>query len=165
MKIIPASEHDLELVRQIALQTWPEAYGNIISGEQMDFMLDWMYSPESLRDQLLNQGHRFLLAGELGFASFEHHVKGRRATKIHKLYVLPQAQGLGVGKALVEAVDGFARTAGDTELVLNVNRFNKALHFYLRLGFAIAGEEDIDIGRGFWMQDYIMRRGTMDERL
>jgi ribosomal protein S18 acetylase RimI-like enzyme len=39
---------------------------------------------------------------------------------------------------------------------LNVNRNNKALGFYQKFGFVILREEDIDIGNGYFMNDYIM---------
>jgi hypothetical protein len=37
-----------------------------------------------------------------------------------------------------------------------VNRFNTALGFYKRIGFSIVTEENIDIGQGYWMEDYVM---------
>jgi ribosomal protein S18 acetylase RimI-like enzyme len=39
---------------------------------------------------------------------------------------------------------------------VNVNRHNKALHFYEKYGFKIIREEDIDIGEGYFMNDYVM---------
>ena len=43
-----------------------------------------------------------------------------------------------------------------TDLELNVNRHNKAINFYKKLGFIITMEEDIDIGNGYYMNDYVM---------
>jgi ribosomal protein S18 acetylase RimI-like enzyme len=37
-----------------------------------------------------------------------------------------------------------------------VNRHNRALHFYEKQGFKIIREEDIDIGSGYFMNDYVM---------
>ena len=45
---------------------------------------------------------------------------------------------------------------GGTKLELNVNRYNKARFFYLKQGFIMIGEEDIEIGEGYFMNDYIM---------
>ena len=42
-------------------------------------------------------------------------------------------------------------------LELNVNRENKAIGFYKKLGFTIIAEEDIPIGNGFFMNDYVMQ--------
>ena len=41
---------------------------------------------------------------------------------------------------------------------LNVNRNNKALEFYKKMGMHIAESGDFNIGGGFYMNDYIMRK-------
>ena len=46
--------------------------------------------------------------------------------------------------------------AGKHTLDLNVNRYNKAKSFYEKMGFNVAYEEDIPIGK-YWMNDYVMR--------
>lgn len=43
-------------------------------------------------------------------------------------------------------------------LGLNVNRYNKAKGFYERLGFNVIGEENIPIGNGYFMNDYVMEK-------
>ncbi|MGZ8545109.1 MAG: GNAT family N-acetyltransferase, partial [Flavisolibacter sp.] len=47
---------------------------------------------------------------------------------------------------------------GATVLRLNVNRNNSARSFYEKLGFEMIGEEDIDIGNGYFMNDYVMEK-------
>ena len=76
--------------------------------------------------------------------------------KIHKLYVLPDIQGLGVGRKFLVLAEKIAREKGLNEITLNVNRFNKAVGFYQRMGFKIEKEEDIEIGNGYLMEDYVM---------
>ena len=39
---------------------------------------------------------------------------------------------------------------------LNVNRRNRALHFYERMGMRRLREGDFPIGDGYYMNDYIM---------
>jgi hypothetical protein len=41
-------------------------------------------------------------------------------------------------------------------MLLNVNRYNKALQFYLHMGMKRVSEGDFDIGHGYYMNDYIM---------
>ena len=85
--------------------------------------------------------------------------------KLHKLYVLPGNQGKGLGKALLDFIIEEIKTGNadpdspgnkTLSLRLGVNRFNPALNFYERLGFAKIKEEKTDIGKGFVMDDYIM---------
>lgn len=154
-----ASAEELDIVRSIALRTWPEAYGSILSEEQLRYMLDLMYSPEALRHQM-ELGHAFVIIGNeddpQGFASYEHGTKDGRTSRLHKLYVLPSAQGKGFGKALLHWVIAKCAEHGSQRLELNVNRFNKALDFYRAEGFRIVGDEVIDIGGGFVMDDHVL---------
>lgn len=154
-----ASADELVDVRCIALSTWPAAYGDILSDPQLRYMLDLMYSMEALSLQLA-QGHNFVLLGIdgnwQGFASSEHGTQGGSTSRLHKLYVLPSAQGQGLGKALLHWVIAKAKEQGSQRLELNVNRSNKALAFYEAEGFRIVRDEVIDIGSGFVMDDHVL---------
>lgn len=153
-----ATAEDIPLIRNLAARIWPDAFGEILSSEQIAYMLDWMYSPRALESQLAS-GHHFLVAGDQGavsgYASWEA-PPAADFVKLHKLYVLPSAQGTGAGKALMEKVVDEARARGRISLRLNVNRANKAVAFYQKRGFRIVGEEDNPIGNGYFMNDYVM---------
>ncbi|MGM8363482.1 GNAT family N-acetyltransferase [Flavobacterium sp. ARAG 55.4] len=159
--IVKATLADLKTITEIAYKTWPLTYGEILSKEQLDYMLQAFYSDEALRKNIAN-GHEFILAKEnemcLGFASFEHHYEDGDATKIHKIYMLPESQGKGIGKLLINAIADFAEENQSHTLLLNVNRFNKALTFYQRMGFEIMQEIDIELEHGYLMEDYIMEK-------
>lgn len=148
------------MVRSIAFDTWPIAYGEILSAEQLHYMLDLMYSEQALVEQMETHGHSFLLAHieseALGFASFASVDEPPGNVRLHKLYVLPGQQGKGIGHALLAAVLEFAKAAGHRRLELNVNRFNRALEFYKRQGFRVVRDEQIDIGQGFIMDDHVL---------
>jgi hypothetical protein len=45
---------------------------------------------------------------------------------------------------------------GITQLELNVNRNNPSYHFYLKNGFTVFREEMLDIGDGYFMDDFVM---------
>ncbi len=93
----------------------------------------------------------------MGFASYSPKQSGVfDCYRLHKLYVLPNQQGKGTGKLLIDFIIDEIKQAGATILELNVNRHNKALHFYNKIGFTIAREQDIDIGNGYFMNDYVM---------
>lgn len=153
---------DIPVIRYIAHAAWPMAYATILSKDQLEYMLELMYSEAALREQMEAKGHRFIVAEHdgraLGFAGFEHGFKGQPSTRLHKLYVLPEVKGSGMGAALLHAVESAARDAGDARLELNVNRFNPTRDWYLRRGFVIEHDEVIDIGHGFVMDDHVMVR-------
>lgn len=161
MEIITATEQHLPIIRQIAYDTWPETFGSLMSKQQLDFMLDWMYSLESLQKQLANN-HIFLLAHEdnhyYGYASYELNYEASRKTKIHKLYILPTSQGRGLGKMFLQKVQDAALAVHNNTLLLNVKRDNKAVEFYKTCGFEITDTVDIEIEHGFQLMDYVMEK-------
>jgi len=151
---------ELAKVQSIAHRTWPTTFANILSTEQIDYMLNWMYSLEMLESQL-DKGHTFLLAEEkgeeLGFAGFELNYSEGPKAKLHKIYLLPEAQGKGAGKALILEVANLAKNASQKSLLLNVNKYNQnAINFYLKMGFQEIYKEVIDIGNGYVMDDVVM---------
>lgn len=166
LTIINARPEHLPLVQNIAQLTWPVAYGQIISAAQLEYMLERMYHLEALAAQLA-AGQNFLLtySGEdpIGFASYELHYHQEPITKLHKLYVLPTAQGLGAGRALLQEVARRAVAAGCPTVRLNVNRANPAIHFYQKMGWQIVATADIDIGQGFFMNDYVMEHRPTED--
>ncbi len=149
-------------IRSIAAEVWPIAYRTILSQEQFDYMMEMMYSVSSLQHQANEKGHRFILAFEnetpVGFASYEFNYNKNPKTKIHKIYILPNQQGKGIGKELVDFIVNKAKERHQKALILNVNKNNVAIRFYERIGFEISFEEVIDIGNGYVMDDYVMEK-------
>ncbi|MCW3109879.1 MAG: GCN5-related N-acetyltransferase [Segetibacter sp.] len=157
--IRPASFNDIPFIRQIADKTWPTAYEALLGKEQVAYMLEMLYSHSALEDQMKKQHYFFLALKDyepVGFASFSH--IGSDIYKLHKLYVLPSQQKTGLGKTLLETVETISKSMGAKKLQLNVNRKNIARNFYERNGFTVIKEEDIDIGGGYFMNDYIMEK-------
>lgn len=152
---------DLETIRELAYKIWPAAYQEILGKAQLHYMLDKIYSLSSLQNQFANLKHQFIMVVEddtpIGFASFSAH-DDRKVFHLHKIYVLPAEQGKNIGKQVLDYIISAVKTEGAASLQLNVNRFNKALHFYEKQGFKIIREEDIDIGSGFFMNDYVMEK-------
>ncbi|WP_396190955.1 GNAT family N-acetyltransferase [Flavobacterium sp.] len=159
MTISIAQKSQLFIIKELAYTIWPVAYGEILSKEQLDYMLDLIYTIESLEKQVDNN-HVFLLVEDenqfVGFASYELNFENSNKTKIQKLYVLPEIQGKGTGKNLINYIKQIAIDTKNSGLVLNVNRFNIAKEFYLKYGFEITKEIKIDIGNNYIMDDYIM---------
>jgi ribosomal protein S18 acetylase RimI-like enzyme len=150
---------DVPLIRDLTYKVWPQTYSSILSKEQIDYMLNLMYSESSLHSQL-QHGDEFVIvySGKepVGFASFG--LIAPQVYKLHKIYVLPSQQGKGAGKYIIDQLVTAMKTKGAAALHLNVNRNNPARQFYEKIGFAVIKEEDIDIGGGYFMNDYVMER-------
>jgi len=159
LEIRDGDTEDIPVIGYLAQNIWPVAYKEILTKDQLDYMLNYIYSPKSLLQQMTEQNHKFLIAEldeePVGFASFSKIIEPD-IYKLHKLYVRTDIQGKGLGKALLEEVINHIMPA--SALHLNVNRFNKARFFYEKLGFRILKEEDVDIGNGYFMIDYVMEK-------
>lgn len=157
--IRPATPADIPVLQRLAELTWWATYRAIIPDEQIEYMLDLMYSPEALEAQMLVLGHRFLLARHggrfAGFASYGLRDVRSSVFRLHKLYVRPDCQGAGLGHKLIRAVEEDARRSGARRVELNVNRANPAQHFYHRHGYRVQQVLDIPLGP-FWLNDYVM---------
>lgn len=162
MNIVDGKLDDISVIADIAQQTWYVTYKNILTINQIDYMLEMMYSNNALTEQMTKLNHHFLLIKDeptnsyVGFVSYELNYKNSLKTKLHKLYVLPNYHGKGLGRILINAVMEKARHNKNEIVTLNVNRNNNAKSFYEYIGFTISGKEDIDIGNGFLMEDYIL---------
>lgn len=160
--ISEATINDIKLIQEIAHTTWPITYGEILSKEQLDYMLDLIYSDEALTNAYNKKEQLFYLIYEdetnLGFIGIEHNYKEEAITKIHKIYLLPQTQGKGIGKQVVDEIGKLALVNNSKSLLLNVNRFNAALGFYKKIGFEVVDEVNINIGNGYLMEDYVMEK-------
>lgn len=160
--ILEATAKDIKIIQEITYKTWPITYGKILSKEQLDYMLDLFYSDEALINQFEKKEQLFYLISEdevtLGFIGIEHNYKDEAVTKIHKIYLLPETQGKGIGKKVIEQIEKMALENHSTVLSLNVNRFNSALSFYKKIGFEVIDEANIDIGNGYFMEDFVMEK-------
>jgi diamine N-acetyltransferase len=163
--ITEAIPKDFKTIQEIAYKAWPVAYGEILSKNQIDYMLESMYDLETLTDNYLNKNHRFLLLNEfekpIGFASFEHHYMSTNSTRLHKLYILPETKGKGFGKLLIDEICRMAIKNNSDFISLNVNRYNLSKDFYLKMGFVIVGQENLSIGNGYFMEDYKMVKNIL----
>ena len=159
MQIRELKREELPIITRLAHEIWPIAFAEILSPPQIEYMLNWMYSQEKFTEQFDN-GHYFfggfINDKAVGFMGIEPHFPTAHSLKIHKLYVLPTLHGHGYGKAFIEQAKTEATKNECTSLVLNVNRFNKAVQFYQHLGYTIIKEENIDIGDGYLMEDHVM---------
>jgi diamine N-acetyltransferase len=151
---------DASLIRELAEKTWWPTYSPILEKEQLQYMLNLIYSETALQSVIKDGSQHFIILsderGPQGFASFGKRKEDDGIFKLHKLYVLPDNHGKGYGKALIMEVKSRLERQGIHTLDLNVNRFNTAKSFYEKLGFVVIAEEDVPIGP-YWMNDFVMR--------
>ena len=159
-EIRKAFVEDISVIRLLASVVFLDTYKEILSTEQLEYMMDWMYSTESLNRQMTEDGHIYYLAYQadepVGYLSIQP--EGEHIFHLQKIYVLPAFQGKGLGKLLFEQAIRAIKELHPfpCQMRLNVNRQNKALTFYLKMGMKKVDEGDFPIGNGYYMNDYIM---------
>lgn len=161
LELRPATEAEIPLIQTLAHRIWAEVYPGIISPEQIEFMLGWMYSGEQLQREIREEEVRFFLlcreGSPIGFAALGPGEQPHEA-HLHKLYLLPEFHGQGLGSAALARLKEQARSRGARHLSLRVNRKNhNAIRCYQRCGFRIERHLVSSIGGGFVMDDHWMR--------
>jgi ribosomal protein S18 acetylase RimI-like enzyme len=155
--IFPIGTAELERVRALAYEIWPEAYVGILPAERIPGMLAEIYSLEALAADIAARDHRYWLAtvdgGDAGFVS-AYREAGR--VWIKKLYVLGTIRGLGLGKRLLAtAVAAFPEASS---VGLYVNDGNApAIGFYESQGFAVEKRVPVRMGP-YDFTDFVMAR-------
>jgi ribosomal protein S18 acetylase RimI-like enzyme len=159
IKIHDMQPHDVNAVSEMAARIWRNHYvPDIVSAEQIAFMLPRVASPQAFAAQLADKNRRLWLVriGDMpaGYAGVED--KGGGHWFIDKLYVDNSLQRTGLGFALLSHC---INTLTPKQLMLRVNRKNiNAINFYFKHGFVIDSLNVLDIGGGFVMDDFIMRK-------
>lgn len=153
------NKQQLPIIKDLAYAIWPSTYGEILSIEQLNYMLDNFYAVDCLEKQM-EAGQVFeLLFDEnkvVGFIAYEFNCNETGLLKIHKIYLLPETQGKGYGKFMIDEVIKISKNNHQKSVFLNVNKYNKAKLFYEKLGFVITKDEVIDIGNDYVMDDFVM---------
>ena len=160
-----AGQSDLQVIHNMAEVVFRETYKTILSPEQMEYMMDWMYSLANLERQV-SLGHTYYIAwvgqepqGYLSVRKDCVEPDGTEVWHLEKIYVMPSAQGCGLGCRLLEMAKKYVvnnKSAQKARIELNVNRNNPAVGFYKHQGLKIIRQGDFPIGNGYYMNDYIM---------
>lgn len=161
MKLRIATEKDIPLIQELARRSWENAYADILSSKQMEYMLKTMYAHQEILQHLENVNyHYYMILDETddtydGFMGYENRYE-EGTTKLHRIYLVPESKGKGLGKKTMEFLTQKVSESGDQRIILNVNKDNSAKKFYESQGYKIYGEGVFDIGNGFVMDDYLM---------
>ncbi|MFK7783915.1 MAG: N-acetyltransferase family protein [Crocinitomicaceae bacterium] len=159
LNISQLSKDDIFIVHRLANSIWPDVFKDLLEPDQIEYMLEWMYNVNTLTEQV-QTGHMYYMITDdgvpKGFVGVEPNFPDVGTLRIHKLYVESNVHGKGLGKALLQKAIEIGKELDVATLNLTVNRHNKAVDFYKSQGFQTVEEVDINIGRGYYMNDYIM---------
>ena len=157
-----AGAADVPTIAELADRIWRQYYPTIISTAQIDYMLKPFYDPVTLIAEIQDQRieYNLLLSKDqpIGFSS--HGPAGdTKAIKLHKLYLLPAYHGKGYGSLLLRELELRCHRENIQRILLNVNKNNaKAIRSYERNGYQTVDAVLVDIGGGFFMDDYVLEK-------
>ena len=128
-EIRKATLADIPLINRLAWIVFPHTYKELLSPEQIEFMMEWMYSPTNLEKQMTEEGHIYYLAFQgnepAGYLSIQP--EAEHIYHLQKIYVLPSFQGMRLGMRLFQqAIDSIKELhPAPCQMRLNVNRQNQ----------------------------------------
>ena len=159
-QIRQASTEDVELIEKLGKEVFSITYREMLSAEQLAYMIEMMYAPEVVMREIESGVAWFIAEYEgkpCGYISVEREEEQR--FHLHKIYLHPTFHGHGFGEKLFQHAVNYIRSVCSKPCMmeLNVNRDNsRALAFYERMGMRCLLKEDFPIGNGFYKTDYIM---------
>ncbi len=164
-----AAIQDIPIIQELAHKIWHQYYPRIISVEQVNYMLQLMYSSPTLSKELMSEVIYELVTDSqgdkkepIGFFSYQHE-KDQHRVKLHKLYLLPEFHGQGIGQSMLSHVKAESEKNKAHRIYLTVNKDNQqAIKAYKKFGFVITESIVNDIGGGHVMDDFVMTCNLVD---
>ena len=147
-------------VEALAGEIWREHYVPIIGSAQVEYMLGKFQSREAIAKQV-GEGYLYFIMREPGggCAGYFAVMPDGEEIFLSKLYVASGKRGRGYGRLAVEFIEALAKGKGFRAITLTVSKNNAgSVKAYGKMGFALCGPIVTDIGCGFVMDDYLMKK-------
>ncbi|EME3509671.1 GNAT family N-acetyltransferase [Enterococcus faecium] len=159
MEKIKVTENELDELMAVIQEVWPEAFVPIIGQKQVDYMLKTYQSKKQIQKELTEGVSYFLLKSEEKTVSYTAYEEINGKIYLSKLYLLNKVRGQGLTSSVFRWYEELAAQTKEREIFLRVNQGNhQAIEVYKHEGFEITEELISDIGQGFQMVDYKMKK-------
>lgn len=149
-----ALEKDLEKISEILTKTWDKTYKSILPPEVINHIKSNWHNKENLKKQLNSNSILFNMIeiDNVSIGIITVKIKDKHF-HISRLYILPEFQGKGIGKYVInQLIDKYKID----KITLDVEVSNQnAINFYKNLGFNIDKIDYMNIN-GFELETYFM---------
>ena len=153
------NESNMHWVPTLAKEIWNDCYKDILSQEQIDFMLDSMYNPVKISEGIANGEQWEILKADNEPVGYIHYRIEEKKLFLSKIYLKQDPKYKGLGQLMMNHVIDYGLANDLDTIYLTVNKNNqKAIRFYEKNRFQNIKSETFDIGNGFVMDDYIFEK-------
>ena len=153
------SEKDFKLIAELASTIWNEHYTPIIGIEQVAYMIDKFQSLDAIKKQAQDGMEYFLIFYQNVGVCYFAFTEKKESIFLSKIYVLEKYRGKKIGKTALRFIEGKAKELGYDTISLTVNKNNtRSISAYEKIGFKKIEPIVIDIGKGFIMDDFLMKK-------
>ncbi len=152
-------KNSVNIIESLAREIWTEHYIPIVGKEKVKYVLEKFQSAKAVSAQIKEGAKYFLIKQEESSIGYFSYVLTENSLFLSKIYILVSYRGMGIGKKVFEFLEKTAKENKLSEITLIVNRNNKnSIAVYEKNGFVISGSIINDLGNGFFMDDYEMRK-------
>jgi len=151
------SADDAGDLSKMAWDIWMDYYPSVVRGDNIEYILNKFQSEEAIRQQMLDGCiYSYIMDGGVKAGYFCVIPQGD-SLYISKFYVAKDHRGKGLGSRAMDEILEMGMKMRAKKAYLTVNKYNAAsIDIYKHRGFIITGGDKIDIGDGFYMDDYQM---------
>lgn len=165
LDIMPiATEKQIMETEQAAYNIWRDYYKNIFSPEQIEYMIKIFHSKEAVRKQIQNGHiHMVILLDGSTVGYMVYYVKND-CLILPRLYIKPEYRRQGLARQVIERLENIflSEEHGLTyikKIQRNLSVRNEtAITIYEHLGFRKKKQITVDLGKGYFSDDYIMEK-------
>ena len=157
------SEKNIHLVEPLAKDIWNECYRDLLSQDQINYMIEMMYSNAKINEGIGDgDAWEVLKIDNIPSGYLHYKLDENKTVFLSKIYLKESSQTKGIGQLMLNRVVDFAKEKGAKAVHLTVNKNNaKAIRFYEKNGFKNIESKTFDIGNGYVMDDYIFQKSIV----
>lgn len=142
----------------LASEIWHEYWIEILSPEQIDYMVENFQSETAINKQIATDNYTYFYInynkeniGYIGLSTKKDYLF------LSKLYIKKDFRHKGLGTKSFDFIKEFTKNNNYNKIILTVNKYNSnTIAAYKKWGFIEIDSVVTDIGNGFVMDDYIM---------
>lgn len=161
MKLIEVTKSEqIEEMAQIADEIWHEHYIDLLSKEQIDYMVEKFQSSHAIKRQQKEEGYQYFLVEEDGeYAGYMGIKPEKEKLFLSKFYLKKAFRGRKLASEGFEFLYDLCKRKGYQSIYLTVNKGNEnSIRVYEKKGFRVMCTQVADIGNGYVMDDFIMEK-------